>query len=505
MPQIINTNIASLNAQRNLNASQRDADTALQRLSSGLRINSAKDDAAGLAISERFTSQIRGLNQAQRNANDGISLAQVAEGALDESGQVLQRIRELAIQSANSTNSASDRAALQSEVNQLKQELQRIAETTEFNGLKLLDGSFQAQSFQVGANENQTISVSVTGATNQDLGNYQIRESSSVDNVGAGSPSTAESNLTVAQANHPIGGQNLTVASALGQQTFEIDAGSSARAIAAEVNERSESTGVSATARTTAEISTDAAGTISFDLVSPNGESSRITATVSDPDDLSELASVINRAAGQTGINAEVDEGTIKLTQDGGDDIQIDNFTHSGPGNLTVSGAEGSGASTDLIGDDATQDSLVVTGVVDFSSSDAYTVSSDAENNATEKSIFDVTGDTPVGSEKLTVATIDISTVAGAGAAISVVDGALAVVNGIRADLGAVQSRFESTIANLSTTSENLSAARSRIQDADFAAETAELARTQVLQQAGLSILAQANARPQQVLQLLQG
>ena len=187
MPQIINTNTASLNAQRNLNSTQRDADTALQRLSSGLRINSAKDDAAGLAISERFTSQIDGLNQAIRNANDGISLAQTAEGALGESGNILQRIRELAVQSANATNSASDRRALQSEVNQLKQELERVATTTEFNGLKLLDGSFQAQKFQAGANENQTISVSIAGAKTTDLANNTADAANTTARVGTGS------------------------------------------------------------------------------------------------------------------------------------------------------------------------------------------------------------------------------------------------------------------------------------------------------------------------------
>ena len=157
MPQVINTNIMSLNSQRNLNTSQEALQVSLQRLSSGLRINSAKDDAAGLAISERFTSQIRGLNQAVRNANDGISLAQTAEGALAESGNILQRVRELAVQSANATNSASDRQALQSEVGQLVQELDRIAKNTEFNGQKLLDGTFGTAVFQVGANANQTI------------------------------------------------------------------------------------------------------------------------------------------------------------------------------------------------------------------------------------------------------------------------------------------------------------------------------------------------------------
>jgi flagellin len=160
MPQVINTNVMSLNAQRNLTTSGSQLATALQRLSSGLRINSAKDDAAGLAISERFTTQIRGLNQAVRNANDGISLAQTAEGALNEISSNLQRIRELAVQSANATNSTTDRAALQTEVGQLLQEIDRVANQTSFNGVKLLDGSFSSAVFQVGANANETISVS---------------------------------------------------------------------------------------------------------------------------------------------------------------------------------------------------------------------------------------------------------------------------------------------------------------------------------------------------------
>ncbi len=172
MPQVINTNIASLNAQRNLNSSQAAQAQAIQRLSSGLRINSAKDDAAGLAISDRFTTQIRGLTQASRNANDGISLAQTAEGALSQVGDNLQRIRELALQSANATNSSSDRAALNSEVTQLLAEVSRVATQTQFNGLNLLDGTFSAAQFQVGANANQIISVSVAGATTDSLGSY---------------------------------------------------------------------------------------------------------------------------------------------------------------------------------------------------------------------------------------------------------------------------------------------------------------------------------------------
>ena len=171
MSQVIATNMSSLAAQRALSQTQGDVQTALERLSSGLRINGAKDDAAGLAISERFTSQINGLNQAIRNANDGTSLAQTAEGALNETTALLQRMRELAVQSANATNSATDRSALQSEVDQLKQEINRIASTTEFNGRTLLDGSFTSQAFQVGANSNQTISISIENASGSGLGN----------------------------------------------------------------------------------------------------------------------------------------------------------------------------------------------------------------------------------------------------------------------------------------------------------------------------------------------
>ena len=245
----INTNVASLSAQNQLNKSQELSNQALERLSSGLRINSAKDDAAGLAISERFTSQIKGLNQAIRNANDGISLAQTAEGALGESGNILQRIRELAVQSANATNSASDRKALQSEVNQLKGELERIATTTEFNGLKLLDGTFQAQKFQAGANENQSIAVSIEGARTADLANNTLDAANATLNQGTGSTTAANATLP---AQNTIATQNLTISSSLDSQVVPITAGDTAEDIAAAINDIGATTGVNATARTSA-------------------------------------------------------------------------------------------------------------------------------------------------------------------------------------------------------------------------------------------------------------
>lgn len=492
MPQIINTNIASLNAQRNLNASQQDANTTLQRLSSGLRINSAKDDAAGLAIAERFTSQIRGLDQAVRNSNDGVSLAQVAEGALGESGNIVQRMRELAVQAANATNSASDRKALQAEVNQLKQELERIATTTEFNGLKLLDGTFQAQKFQAGANEGQTISVSITGTRIDSLANNTL------DTVASGTGAGSIASGTTAPAQNNLDPQNLTISSSLDEQTVAITAsGATAESIAAEVNKTAETTGVTASARTSVEFGPlSASGTVTMALSTGDGNEATVSAQISDTNNIEALAREINASSGKTGINAEVDGGKLTLIQDSGKDIVIEGFSNNGGGTVALASSSGDTATlTDGAGDSAR-----IAGEVTFDSATSFAVSTDV-GGAT--GLFAAT--TAYGSEPEKLADIDISDFEGASSAMRVLDSALETINGIRADLGAVQNRLESTIANLSTTSENLSAARSRIQDADFAAESANLARTQVLQQAGLSVLAQANARPQQVLQLLQG
>ncbi|MBW0146812.1 flagellin [Marinobacter arenosus] len=387
MPQIINTNIASLNAQRNLNATQSDANVALQRLSSGLRINSAKDDAAGLAISERFQSQITGLNMAQRNANDGISLAQTTEGALDEITANLQRIRELAVQSANASNSPSDRQALNAEVQERIQEINRIAAQTSFNGLKILDGSLLTQTFQVGANAGETISVSGFDARGSQLGST-INQSTGLLALTDGAGDTLQT----------IFDEGRTV-------------------------------------------------DIAFDITGIDG--TLTTVNVTGAGSLQDVLGQINAQSPTTGVEVNMNRSNDELI-----------FSSQFGEGFTVA-----------INPGGTTQTVTATAA-------ANTVSAN---------------DT------------DISTQDGADLAMISVDYAIDTINGIRAELGAVQNRFESTIANLSTTSENLSASNSRIRDADFAAESAELARTQVLQQAGLSVLAQANARPQQVLQLLQG
>jgi len=506
----INTNVMSLNAQRNLGNSQNDLARSMERLSSGLRINSAKDDAAGLAISDRMTSQIRGLNQAVRNSNDGISLAQTAEGAMQETTNILQRMRELAVQSANDTNSVSDRSSLQAEVNQLKQEITRIADTTAFNGKNLLDGSMTTAQFQVGANANQTISFGINSASSDDLGNYALTSTNDVAAFGievasALDEDTAEGNNFVAQA--------LTIVGPEGSATIADSAlvvNSSASAIAGLVNAESANTGVTAEARTTATLSglvND--GTVAFTLQGTNDTAIDISATVTTSN-LSSLAQAINDQAGTTGISATLsgDNASITLSQAAGHDIKIGDYTHStgaAGDTLTVTGNEGTGVA--LVGDSAsTTDSTVVGGEVSFSGSGSFNVSSSIATGA--GSLFG-DGTTAVAAGGANVSTlssidnVDITTVEGSANAIKSIDGAIMQIDNMRGELGAIQNRFESTIANLSNVSENLSAARSRILDADIAQETSAMTKNNILQQAGVSILAQANQAPQLALSLL--
>lgn len=488
MPQVINTNIMSLNSQRNLNSSQSALQTSLQRLSSGLRINSAKDDAAGLAISERFTSQIRGLDQAIRNANDGISLAQTAEGALSESGNILQRIRELSVQSANATNSASDRQALQAEVSQLVSELDRIASSTEFNGQKLLDGTFGTAIFQVGANANQTIQATTANFRANNFGNYRVE--------GFGSSAGNEARL---------GGEALTVTGSLGAETVDVEVGSSARDVADLVASKANSTGVSAFALTEELATFDSAGAYVVNLASDNIQSTKVAFTISGTqgnDGLAGAVTAFNDVASKTGVTARISdngEGII-LRNSTGNNINIsETESNTNAGSFMVSGATiRSGAETAQDAQDnpeAPLSGIVVTGQVTFDSDKSFSVVGDAGEtvtNATEASNLN------------SVNNLDVSSVAGANLALATVDAALNTVSNQRAKFGAIQSRFGSTIANLATNSENLSAARSRIRDADFAKETAELTRNQILQQAGTAMLAQANVAPQNVLTLLQ-
>jgi len=490
MPQVINTNIASLNAQRNLNASQGQANVALERLSSGLRINSAKDDAAGLAISERFQSQISGLNQAQRNANDGISLAQTAEGAMDEITNNLQRIRELAVQSANATNSISDRQALNQEVQQRIDEINRIASQTSFNGLKVLDGTFGTQTFQVGANTGETIGISGLDSRGSQLG---ATAGSTTDFVAQSVPFATETGATGLDFTTAITGTvNLN---GTDYAVDNDDGGSPGDITILAANIETAIAGDFPDVTVTGDTATD---TLTF--TNASGE------TIQTSFDLTDAAGTPNTFS-QT---LNVEGGSLADYFEDNQEASVD-FTVNG----IAFNAENVTSLNDLVGAiNARSNDTGVEANLDRTNEEII-FSSQFGNDISVQITSDLDGDTvndidldetyTAAANTVSLNDTDISTPDGADLAMISIDYAIDKINGFRAELGAVQNRFESTIANLATTSENLSASNSRIRDADFAAESAELARTQVLQQAGLSVLAQANARPQQVLQLLQG
>ena len=499
MAATINTNVASLTAQRNLGMSQASLNTSIQRLSSGLRINSAKDDAAGLAISERFTSQIRGLNQAARNANDGISLAQVAEGAMSSAGNILQRVRELAVQSANASNSASDRQALQAEVGQLVSELDRISQTTEFNGAKLLDGTFGTSQFQVGANANQTIVAATANLRTNQYGNNQV--------AGTGATAQAASTDAAAFNSNGVATGTLAINGALGSASTTVAANESSKVTADAINLQTQKTGVTATARTEAQLTFSASGAYSLVLRSDNSTNETVSFSISatqGSDGLSNAISAINDKSAKTGIVAQLNEtGTgIVLSNTTGNNIGVGDGGSTNGGVATVqkmardaNGNPTTAGTAQALENTTAADMVVTSGYITLDSDKSFgTVS-------TGTTALGAAGNASSALKK--VADLDITTFGKATEALKTVDSALSFISGERAKLGALQSRFETSIASLNITSENLSASRGRILDADFAAETANLSRSQILQQAGTAMVAQANQIPQGVLSLL--
>jgi flagellin len=479
MAAFINTNTASLNSQRNLNTSQSSLTTSLQRLSSGLRINSAKDDAAGLAISERMTSQIRGNDQAARNANDGISLAQTAEGDMAQIGTNLQRMRELAVQSANASNSAGDRAALDNEAQQLSAEIDRVASSSSFNGVKLLDGTFNAQTFQVGANAtaNDRITISsIASARTTSLGGSGT--STNATRAITGPVTTALNAGDVTLNGFQVGASG--VGAAPGQ------AANSAFSIAAAINAVSSQSGVTATAAATTNTQTVGGfAAVAANTGTVNGVSvGAIAAGVDAKGSGANVAAAFNLVSGQSGVTATSDAttGAVTFTAVDGRNIDITGFAAAG---TTIANTTAKAGVT-LTSNSAA--GIVISGALPASAG--------------------LVNGTTAPSTTLTVnsiSTISLSTVTGAQNALAAIDGALTTVNSSRASLGAYQNRFASVVSSLQTTSENLSASRSRIQDTDFAHETASLTRGQILQQAGTAMLAQANSLPNGVLALLRG
>ena len=506
----INTNVASLTAQRNLGTSQSSLNTSIQRLSSGLRINSAKDDAAGMAISERFTSQIRGLNQATRNANDGISLAQTAEGAMKAAGDMLQRIRELAVQSANASNSASDRQALQQEVNQLVSELDRVAKTTEFNGSKLLDGTFGTQQFQVGANANQTIVAATANLRTNVYGNNQV----SGTNAG-GASAAATLGTTSAYASNGVVGGTIAINGALGAKNVTVGANEHSSKTAELINLQTQYTGVTATARTEAQLTFGATGAYALTIESDNkGDAKTISfsiegTTTTGAEALGKAVQAINEQSSKTGVVASLNKDStgIVLTNASGNTISVGKTASANAGAVTVQKlvGDGKGDTTTSGGAQTLAAASVAVGSEYATAVSGYiTLDSDKSFSAVSTTTTALQG-TPatLNSDLKKVSDLDITNFGKATHSLKTVDSALQYIAGERAKLGALQSRFETSIAALQVTSENMSASRGRILDADFAAETANLSRTQILQQAGTAMVAQANQLPQGVLALL--
>lgn len=505
MAQIINTNIASLNAQRNLNTSQSSLATSLERLSSGLRINSAKDDAAGLAISERFTTQIRGLNQAIRNANDGISLSQTAEGALGELTNNLQRIRELAVQSANATNSDSDRAALNQEVSQRLAEIDRIASQTSFNGRKVLDGTFGNAAFQVGANVGETIDLSLATSVRQDsIGAIATTATTGlVDQFDgtAATPATAALGVFTQGAGGADGDDTFIVTFDTGDAGEElvVTTAASATVTYQEVEDAFVAAGFGADGSGTVAgytldlgVSGDIAEAVedgTLTVVRADGDTFTTTETlggaggfVTTTPAFASTADSVNGVEAVAGADLTIATGGLLIQV--GDDTAVDLA-----GTYASAQELADAINTNVSGVYAEVDDA---GEVTLSSAEALTITGTA--------IPTGLADAAVSGS---LSTASVTSVANANETIQRIDAALTSVSDLRSTFGAIQNRFESTIANLSTTVESLTASRSRIQDADFAAETANLTRAQILQQAGTAILAQANALPQNVLSLL--
>ncbi|MFC3609658.1 flagellin N-terminal helical domain-containing protein [Stutzerimonas tarimensis] len=583
MALTVNSNITSLNVQKNLNKAAGNLGESMQRLSSGLKINSAKDDAAGLQISNRLTNQISGLNTAVKNANDGISIAQTAEGAMQESTNLLQRMRELSLQSANGSNSEDDRKALQEEFTALSGELTRIAKTTSFGGKNLLDGTFGSTSFQIGANANQTVSFGLSSVASKDLkGTYssasaegaapaglQAKTTGDVVNVStvdaAAVASTYTSGGTGAitdfsganAATFQIGGTSITLntnltntAGVAGEIQAQLTAAGNTSITAAEsggniVLTNAAGTGVTVTggetvfgnAPTSVEGSpATTAGTAPITGTSVIGSAGAIKVNDQDvtftaADDVDTILSAISTATGGA-VTGTVENGRITLTSSDGAPVKLEDATGTaGQGalaklglkagetdaklqsatSITLNGTEiklGEGDDMDTIVTAINTASTGVTasknedGTLKLSSDKDFTVADGAKGTGLA-ALGLAAGSSAAVTQETTVSNLDISTAEGSQQAIQVLDGAMQQIDSERAKLGAVQNRFDSTVSNLQNIAENASAARSRIQDVDFASETAEMAKQQTLQQASTSVLAQANQLPSSVLSLL--
>lgn len=515
----INTNIGALGATAAASSVNKSMETAMERLSTGLRINTASDDAAGMAIASRMEAQVRGLNQAIRNAADGQSLIDTTEGAHNEVTNILQRMRELAVQSANDTNVSGDRTNLQAEITQLIAEVDRIANQSTWNGVKILDGTFSAKQLQIGADEGQVVTFGVDSVSSSAIGSHVLDGWAQISTTSGGG----------------ILSNTYTVTGIDGSTTVTSAVGDSAKEFAARINNVSSTTGVSATAVTKVKLSAlTAADTVTLTI---NGTSMGAVA-VTDTSDLRGLRDAINSYSGTTGVTAAISSSNaaLELTDIDGDDIRIDFETaltttemtldvldknssaatsHDGSTALSITLIDSGGVAGAAAGD---ANEVWVTGQVTFESRASFNIGVTNDNldfDTTTAGTIVADGEfvgnadgnaASTNSSSLSaVSAINIGTASGSKSAIAVIDGAIEKINAARADLGAISNRLDNTMSNLTNISTNVEASRGRIQDADFAAESTNLAKSQILQQASMAMLAQANASKQSVLSLLQG
>ncbi|MBA6379043.1 MULTISPECIES: flagellin [unclassified Colwellia] len=510
----VNTNVTSLNAQRNLSKSGAALSQSMERLSSGMRINSAKDDAAGMQISTRLTSQISGLGVAQRNANDGISMAQTAEGALQSSTDILQRMRDLSLQSSNGSNSTSDREALQKEVTALQSELTRISDTTTFGGQKLLSGSYGTQQFQVGSDSNQTIGVTLNSAAASDIGLIGKGIDIAAITGFSGASTTAKTFASTDTLTMTVGGES---------KNIDLTTGMSAADLAGQVNGAEGVFGVSAKTQV-AVGGFGTTNTTATDVVTLNVAGVEISATAGTTGDatVTALNTAIDAATAEALAAKGITASIVAATGDAGDDLLV--FTNANGENIDVTLEIAGGATDGLAGTVSAFDGAAIIAGGTTTTAGISTTSSATSTVTGRLDYTNATIDISKGTAALTaggtlggagaatvdtttsltsIADLDISTAGGSQSAIDVIDAALQQIGNERAELGATQNRFSQTIGNLANIQENASASRSRIQDTDYATETAAMTKNQILQQAGTSILAQANQLPQAALSLI--
>lgn len=561
MVATVNTNVMSLNSQRQLNKSQLTQNQAMERLSSGLRINSAKDDAAGLAISTGMQSQIKGINQAVRNSNDGVSMAQTAEGSMDEMSNILQRMRELSVQSASDTNSPENRAVIQKEVDQLHSELDRIASVTDFNGTKILNGTAGTTTLQIGANSGETLSFEIASVTTNALGlNGDLNKGDLNGGRVTAATTGAAGEMLINGVDVPASDSASATDIAKAINGVSAETGVTANAYNAVQGDDASSTVNGVTTGMTIAVGSGAAVTLgatsSMDnlVETINRDVAGVTASLGDKGELlltNDTGEAITIGAAEdgsitgSGLAAATNQGYVSLTSADDTPIAVTGSKTANAGFLVSNGAGSITGGVATVGSDTTEftaaDKLQINGVdieagkykddaellahinsyseetgvtisgtattgYQFSSKDgsAIEITSGAATVAGRTAALTKLGmQSGMGGQSIDALGVNVKTAEGASKSIGMIDEALSRISDSRASLGAIQNRLGSTVSNLENVSQNISAANSRIQDADFAAETSKMSKAQILQQAGTSMLSQANASAQSVLSLL--